>query len=72
MSDNLVNIRPKTLNKTYKRTKYTITYDVADKSWRWEVEYVSVTRYGETAKSINAAQKAAEKHIDKTLEIKGG
>ena len=64
-------VRPKTLHKTYKKHKYVITYIVATKKWKWEVEYVSVTTFSDIANTPNAAMRAAEKHIDRTLEIRG-
>lgn len=63
--------QPKKLNKKYKNTEYIIEYLPTTKQWKWLVTYVSVTKYGDVAKSINAAQKAAEKHIEETLKLRG-
>lgn len=63
--------KAKTLERHYKRQKYTLTFLPPTKKWKWEVVWVSTTRFSEEANTMNAAQKAAEKHIDKTLAIKG-
>jgi hypothetical protein len=62
---------PKSLKRLYKQTEYTLTYIPDLKQWGWEVTFVHKTKYGDTAKSMNAAQKAAEKHIDQVLSLRG-
>lgn len=63
--------RPKTLKKKYKNHDYVISFDVAARKWSWQVTYVETTVFkGELKDSINAAQRAAEKHIDRTLELR--
>lgn len=64
MSADVVSIRPKTLNKTFKGQKYKIIYNVETKKWDWEVTFVSTTRAtGSDCKTLNVAQKQAEQHI---------
>lgn len=68
----VLEIRPKTLNKRYKNHSYMLIFDKESKQWSWEVTYVETTIFkGELKPTMNAAMRAAEKHIDKTLEIKG-
>lgn len=68
----LDNVRPKTLKKKYKNHDYVISFLVAERKWAWSVTYVETTVFtGEPKDSINAAQRAAERHIDRTLELKG-
>lgn len=68
----VLEIRPKTLNKRYKNHSYMLIFDKESKQWSWEVTYVATTIFkGELKPTMNAAMRAAEKHIDKTLEIKG-
>lgn len=68
----VVQIQPKTLNKRYKNHSYVLMYDVPSRQWSWEVTYVETTVFkGELKPTMNAAMRAAEKHIDRTLEIKG-
>lgn len=72
MTASVTPIRPKTLNKVYKKQSYTITFDMETKMWKWEVVHIVETKMSGTAKTIPAANKAAEKHIDKYLEMRGG
>lgn len=71
MNDPEFFVKAKTLERHYKQQKYVISYLPPSKHWRWDILWVETTRYGEDAKSMHAAQKAAEKHIDKILSIKG-
>lgn len=64
-------IQPKTMNKRYKNCSYTITYLPESKKWQWKVTYIQTSEYSDISDSPIRAQKAAEKHIDKTLEIRG-
>ena len=64
-------IQAKVVREKYKKHNITITFLVESKKWKWEVEYVSVTTYGDIADTIAKAKRAAEKHIDRTLKIKG-
>jgi hypothetical protein len=64
-------VKPKSLNKHYRKTSYTITFLPANKQWQWEVTHVQTTKYSDTAKTMIAAQKAAEKHIDDTMRLRG-
>jgi hypothetical protein len=61
----------KKLNKQYKSQAYTITYLPQTKEWKWEVKWVRTTVFSDTEKTMNKAQKAAEKHIDSTLKNRG-
>ena len=72
MSDVTFFVKPKQLKKQYKKTAFTITFLPQEKLWKWEVTYVQTTHYSDTAKTMIAAQKAAEKHIDITLTQRGG
>lgn len=69
MSD-VVPIRPKTMNRKYRGQSYRITFLKETKTWRWDVTFTQVTEYGDEAATMNKAQKAAEKHIDKLLGMK--
>lgn len=64
-------VKPRQLNKQYKKTAFTLTFLPETKLWKWEVTYVQTTKYSDTAKTMVLAQKAAEKHIDHTLALKG-
>jgi hypothetical protein len=65
-------VKPKQLSKQYKKQSFTLTFLPETKLWKWEVTYVQTTKYSDTAKTMIAAQKAAEKHIDHTLALRGG
>lgn len=65
-------IRPKKAQRRYKNHAYSVTYIPATKEWKWEVTYVQTTYFSDVAKSLNAAFKQAEKHIDRTLELRRG
>lgn len=67
----LASIRPKLLRKTYRKHHYEIRYNVETKDWSWDITYVSTSHFRSTAKSLVEAQRAAEKHIDGTLKIRG-
>ena len=73
MKDNVVQftVKPKKLTRTYKRHHYTVEYVPATKKWKWTVEIVTVTKYGEEADTKNKAFKAAERHIDQVLKAQG-
>jgi hypothetical protein len=64
----VVDIRPKTINRTYKKHKYTVSFIPATKKWKWEVEVVNTIRYCETADTQIKAFRAAEKFIDQTCK----
>ena len=67
-----LNVQPKTMNKTYRNHQYVITFLVAERKWSWTVTYVQVSEYtGTPVDTWQKAQKAAEKHIDRTIELKG-
>lgn len=72
-SDNVVqmNIKPKTLNRTYKKHKYTVTFVPATKKWKWLVEVVTTMKYSEEADTQIKAFRAAERFIDKTCRTEG-
>lgn len=73
MKDNVVEFKvtPKKLKRTYKRHHYVVEYVPATKKWKWTVEVVTTTKYGEEAESQLKAFKAAEKHIDRVLKAQG-
>lgn len=73
MSDENVTFftQAKKLNKVYKSQAYTITYLPQTKEWKWEVIWIRKTVFGDVEKTMNKAQKAAEKHIDTTLKNRG-
>ncbi len=62
-------IKPKSLNRTYKKQKYTVTFVPATKQWRWTVEIVQTLRYEEVAETQIKAFKAAERFIDKHVKV---
>lgn len=63
-------IKPKTLNRTYKRQHYTVTFVPATKQWKWEVVIKTEMRYSEEASTQLKAFKAAEKFIDQNVRNK--
>lgn len=64
-------VPPKVVNKKYKNHAIKITYLPPTRKWKWEVEYVHKSRYGDEAKTLREAHKEAEKHIDHTLKLRG-
>lgn len=71
MTAQLHSIIPKEAKRKYKQHPITVTFIPATKEWKWEVIYTQITKYGDVAKTLNAAFKAAEKHIDATIKIGG-
>lgn len=74
MNDNVVQlseVKSKTLEKKYRNVRYQLKYIVETKEWQWTAYFVSETKFSDKAKSMILAQKAAEKHIDKTLKLRG-
>ena len=71
MTATLHSILPKKAQRRYKNHSYVVTYLPPTKTWKWEVTYVQTTYYSDEAKTLNAAFKAAEKHIDHTLKLRG-
>jgi hypothetical protein len=70
MNAAVIPIRPKEAKRRYRNHDYKVTYIPSTKQWKWEVTYVQTTRYSDIAKTLNAAFKAAEKHIDATLKMR--
>jgi len=64
-------IPPKKINRRYKNHAIVITYKPPTKKWSWEVTYVQTTKFSDEADTMTKAVKAAEKHIDSTLKIRG-
>ena len=58
-------MKPKTLNKQYKKTHYQIKFIPESGEWQWTVKHVQETSYTEVAPTQIAAMRAAEKFIDK-------
>lgn len=71
MTAQLHSIIPKEAKRKYKQHPITVTFIPETKEWAWKVVYTQVTEFPGTAKTLNAAFKAAEKHIDATLKIRG-
>lgn len=71
MAATLHSIIPKKACRKYKQHPIEVTFIPATKEWQWKVTYVQTTEYCDKAKTLNAAFKAAEKHIDATLKIRG-
>lgn len=66
-------IQPKQAKRNYKGHKITITYLPPTKNWKWEIEYQpKPITYSEECKNLNAGFKAAERYIDKLIDIKKG
>lgn len=61
-------IKPKQINRTYKRHKYTVTYIPKTKKWKWTVEVVTKMVFSEEADTQIKAFREAEKFIDKTCK----
>ena len=61
----IARVQPKTASRRYKTHPITVTYIVDTKMWKWEVAYTQVVKWGDEAKTLNSAFKAAEKWIDK-------
>jgi len=66
----LDSMRPKTLKKRYKSHDYVLTYDPESREWYYEVTYVQTVKFKERKETMNKAQRAAESHIDKTLDMR--
>lgn len=64
-----LDIKPKTMRRTYKRHHYVVTFVPATKQWQWTVEYIVKTEYTDTADTMQKAFKAAEKCIDRMVAI---
>lgn len=64
-------VKPKSLNKTYKRHKYVVTFVPATKKWHWTVELVQTTILSGDADTDTKAVRAAEKQIDQVLRMQG-
>jgi hypothetical protein len=71
MTATLHSIIPKQAKRRYRNHSYVVTYLPETKIWKWEVTYVQTTKYCDEAKTMVAAFKAAEKHIDHTLRLRG-
>lgn len=74
MSDNVIqlaSVHAKTLDKKYKNQRYKLEYIVGKKKWKWTTYFVTTSTYSDEANTLADAQKAAEKHIDNTLKIRG-
>ena len=71
MTAQLHSIIPKKACRKYKQHPITVTFIPETKEWKWSVTYTQVTEFSDKAKTLNAAFKAAEKHIDATLKIRG-
>lgn len=63
--DNVTYIKPKTINRTYNKHRYTVTYLPKTKKWKWTVETTRVFKFSEEADTQIKAFRAAEKFIDK-------
>lgn len=63
--------KPKQLSKQYKRHNYKVTFVPSTKQWSWEVELVQVTKLNGTADTQVKAVRAAERQIDKVLQVQG-
>lgn len=63
-------ITPKTMNRTYKKQRYTVTFVPATKKWKWEVVIVNELKFSEEADTQVKAFKAAERFIDKHVKDK--
>jgi hypothetical protein len=64
-------VAPKRMERHYKKQKYILIYLPQEKLWEWRVTWVTENTFSDKAKNLNAAQKAAEKHIDTTLKLRG-
>ena len=71
MTAQLHSIIPKKAQRKYKQHPITVTFIPDTKQWKWTVTYVQTTVFSDEAKTLNAAFKAAEKHIDATLKVRG-
>lgn len=74
MSENVVelaSVRCKTLDKSYKKQRYKLEYQVNEKRWKWTTYFVTTSTFTDYAPTLAAAQKSAEKHIDTTLKLRG-
>jgi hypothetical protein len=73
MVDNVLQFRapPKTMERPYKKHKYTVTYLPDTKEWKWTVEVTHKTVYSDVAPTQVKAFRAAERHIDGVLRLQG-
>lgn len=64
-----LDIKPKSMRRTYKRHHFTVTFIPATKKWQWSVELVVKTKYTDTADNMQKAIRAAERCIDKVVAV---
>jgi hypothetical protein len=67
----LASVRPKTLNKQYKNQRYKLEFQPTTGQWKWTVYIVRTSSFSEVAPTMVAAQRAAERCIEKTLGTRG-
>ncbi len=67
--DNVITIKPKQMQRSYKRSKYVVTFIPATKKWKWKVETTQTLVYEEEADTQVKAFRAAEKFIDSHIAM---
>lgn len=63
-----LNIKPKTLQRQYRRHSYKVEFVPKTKKWKWTVEITHRTVYSEVADTQVKAFRAAEKLIDEIVK----
>jgi hypothetical protein len=58
-------VKPKTMQRTYKGAKITLTFIVGKRVWKWRVEIQQTVAFEDEAATDVKALRAAEKFIDK-------
>jgi hypothetical protein len=66
-----LNIKPKTLHRSYKRHEYLVEFIPKTKKWKWTVTVTHKSVFSEEADTQVKAFRAAEKFIDQNVNIKG-
>lgn len=64
-------VRPKEMNRRYKGHSIKLIFQVADRRWKWEVTMTHTTIYSEIEDTTAKALRAAERHIDNQLKLRG-
>lgn len=64
----VLNIKPKTLKRSYKRHSYLVEYIPKTKKWKWTVEVTTRMVFTEEADTQVKAFRAAEKFIEQNCK----
>lgn len=63
-----LNIKPKTLRRSYKKHEYVVEFIPKTKKWKWTVTVTTSMVFSEVADTQVKAFRAAEQFIDKNVK----